>query len=65
MSVRILHPAELPRSAVLGYLAAMRAVIDIGSNSVLLLVGERRANGSLAIVLDPGGAPIALQKYPF
>lgn len=22
-------------------------------------------NGSLAIVLDPGGAPIALQKYPF
>ena len=25
----------------------------------------RVRNGSLAIVLDPGGAPIALQKYPF
>ena len=22
-------------------------------------------NGSLAIVLDPAGAPIALQKFPF
>lgn len=30
----------------------MRAVIDIGSNSVLLLVGQRRANGSLWIVRD-------------
>ena len=25
----------------------------------------RVRNGSLAIVLDPGGAPIALQKYPY
>lgn len=30
----------------------MRAVIDIGSNSVLLLVGQRRADGSLEIVRD-------------
>jgi exopolyphosphatase/guanosine-5'-triphosphate,3'-diphosphate pyrophosphatase len=37
---------------VFGYLAAMRAVIDIGSNSVLLLVGRRRADGSLEIVRD-------------
>lgn len=29
-----------------------RAVIDIGSNSVLLLVGSRRADGSLEIVCD-------------
>ncbi|MFO7568102.1 MAG: Ppx/GppA family phosphatase [Enhygromyxa sp.] len=29
-----------------------RAVIDIGSNSVLLLVGERRGDGSLQIVRD-------------
>src|SRR5690606_26014806 len=29
-----------------------RAVIDIGSNSVLLLVGSRRADGSLEIVRD-------------
>lgn len=29
-----------------------RAVIDIGSNSVLLLVGERRGDGSLRIVRD-------------
>jgi exopolyphosphatase/guanosine-5'-triphosphate,3'-diphosphate pyrophosphatase len=30
----------------------MRAVIDIGSNSVLLLVGRRRTDGSLEIVRD-------------
>lgn len=30
----------------------MRGVIDIGSNSVLLLVGQRRADGSLDIVRD-------------
>jgi exopolyphosphatase / guanosine-5'-triphosphate,3'-diphosphate pyrophosphatase len=36
----------------LGYLDAMRAVIDIGSNSVLLLVGQRHGNGSLEIVRD-------------
>jgi exopolyphosphatase/guanosine-5'-triphosphate,3'-diphosphate pyrophosphatase len=30
----------------------VRAVIDIGSNSVLLLVGQRRADGSLEIVRD-------------
>jgi exopolyphosphatase/guanosine-5'-triphosphate,3'-diphosphate pyrophosphatase len=30
----------------------MRAVIDIGSNSVLLLVGRRRADGSLEILRD-------------
>jgi exopolyphosphatase/guanosine-5'-triphosphate,3'-diphosphate pyrophosphatase len=30
----------------------MRAVIDIGSNSVLLLVGQRLSNGSLSIVRD-------------
>ncbi len=36
-----------------GYPGAMpRAVIDIGSNSVLLLVGERHADGSLTIVRD-------------
>jgi exopolyphosphatase/guanosine-5'-triphosphate,3'-diphosphate pyrophosphatase len=33
-------------------LAVPRAVIDIGSNSVLLLVGARRADGSLEIVRD-------------
>lgn len=43
---------ELPKLLVLGYLAAMRAVIDIGSNSVLLLVGRRHADGSLTIVRD-------------
>jgi exopolyphosphatase/guanosine-5'-triphosphate,3'-diphosphate pyrophosphatase len=30
----------------------VRAVIDIGSNSVLLLVGQRRADGSLEILRD-------------
>lgn len=30
----------------------MKAVIDIGSNSVLLLIGERRADGSVDVSLD-------------
>jgi exopolyphosphatase/guanosine-5'-triphosphate,3'-diphosphate pyrophosphatase len=40
------------RLQVFGYLDAMRAVIDIGSNSVLLLVGRRRSDGSLELVRD-------------
>src|SRR5690242_11199513 len=48
----VLHLGAFARLPVFGYLAAMRAVIDIGSNSVLLLVGQRRANGSLDISRD-------------
>jgi uncharacterized protein len=33
--------------------------------SILLAPGPRVRNGSLAIVLDPSGAPLALQKFPF
>lgn len=38
--------------ACLGYADAMRAVIDIGSNSVLLLLARRRDDGSLEIIRD-------------
>ncbi|HZJ33615.1 MAG TPA: VOC family protein [Vicinamibacterales bacterium] len=39
-------------------------VVELGG-TVLVPPGPRVRNGSLAIVLDPEGAPIALQKYPF
>ena len=51
--VRVADPAE----------AAMRAVALGGR--VVLPPGPTVRNGSLAIVLDPAGAPIAFQKYPF
>ena len=51
--VRVADPAE----------AAARAVALGGR--VVLPPGPTVRNGSLAIVLDPAGAPIALQKYPF
>jgi uncharacterized protein len=51
--VRVADPAE----------AAARAVALGGR--VVLPPGPTVRNGSLAIVLDPAGAPIAFQKYPF
>lgn len=43
--------------------AAMRAQ-ELGG-TIVVPPSPRIRNGSLAVVLDPGGAPIALQKYPF
>jgi predicted enzyme related to lactoylglutathione lyase len=45
--------------------AAMAARVDELGGSVLLPVQPRVRNGSLAIVVDPAGAVIALQKFPF
>lgn len=65
---RTLWPRET--SAWLPYVrvadpAAMAArAVQLGG-TVVLAPGPRVRNGSLAIVLDPEGAPIALQKYPF
>jgi hypothetical protein len=32
---------------------------------VLLPADPARRNGSLVVIADPGGAPLALQRYPF
>jgi predicted enzyme related to lactoylglutathione lyase len=32
---------------------------------VLVAAAPERRNGSLVVIADPGGAPLALQKYPF
>jgi predicted enzyme related to lactoylglutathione lyase len=39
-------------------------VVGLGGRVILPPAPERR-NNSLAVVADPGGAPFALQKYPF
>jgi uncharacterized protein len=45
--------------------AAMAArAVELGG-SVALAPRPDLRNGSLAIVLDPAGAPVALQKFPF
>jgi predicted enzyme related to lactoylglutathione lyase len=45
--------------------AAMAAkAVELGG-TVVLPPSPTVRNGSLAIVLDPGGAPLALQKFPF
>lgn len=51
--VRVADPAAM----------AIRAA-ELGGR-VVVEPAPRVRNGSLAIVLDPAGAPIALQKYPF
>ena len=45
--------------------AAMAAQVEKLGGKVLLPPRPRVRNNSLAIVLDPSGAPLALQKYPF
>jgi predicted enzyme related to lactoylglutathione lyase len=45
-----------------GALAAR--VAGLGGRVILPPAPERR-NNSLAVIADPGGAPLALQKYPF
>ena len=44
--------------------AAAKRAQELGG-LIVQAPAPRVRNGSLAIVLDPGGAPIALQKYPF
>jgi predicted enzyme related to lactoylglutathione lyase len=56
--------AWLPYLRVADAAAAAARATELGGTVALPPRPEVR-NGSLAIVLDPGGAPIALQKYPF
>jgi hypothetical protein len=39
-------------------------VASLGGRILVPAAPERR-NGSLVVIADPGGAPLALQKYPF
>lgn len=45
--------------------AAMAAKVTQLGGTVLLAPSAELRNGSLAVVLDPAGAALALQKYPF
>jgi len=44
--------------------AAAARVKELGGTVVVAPAPQLR-NNSLAIVLDPSGAPLALQRYPF
>ena len=56
--------AWLPYVRVSDPAATMARVVDLGG-AVVLPPASHIRNGSLAIVLDPAGAPLALQKFPF
>ena len=56
--------AWLPYVRVADPAAMAQRVVDLGG-AVLLAPRQEVRNGSLAIVLDPDGAPLALQRFPF
>jgi predicted enzyme related to lactoylglutathione lyase len=65
-----LSPWERETSAWLPYVrvadpAAMAARAEQLGGKVVLAPRPDIRNGSLAIILDPAGAPVALQKFPF
>ena len=43
----------------MGVEAGAKAAIDLGTNTVLMVIGRKRADGSVE-VLDPGGEPLLL-----
>ena len=45
--------------------AALAARVPGLGGRVILPAAPERRNGSLVVIADPGGAPLALQKYPF
>ena len=45
--------------------AALAARVPGLGGRILVPASPERRNGSLAVVADPGGAPLALQKFPF
>jgi len=45
--------------------AALAARVDSLGGRVLLPAAPERRNNSLVVIADPGGAPLALQKFPF
>ena len=45
--------------------AALAARVTTLGGRVLVPAAPERRNGSLVVIADPGGAPLALQKFPF
>lgn len=45
--------------------AALATRVPALGGRILVPAAPERRNGSLVVVADPGGAPLALQKYPF
>jgi predicted enzyme related to lactoylglutathione lyase len=58
------EPNWLPYVLVDDPAALSARVSDLGGRILLAAAPERR-NGSVVVIADPGGAPIALQKFPF
>ncbi len=45
--------------------AALAARVTSLGGTILLAAAPERRNSSLVVIADPGGAPLALQKFPF
>ena len=45
--------------------AGLAARVSGLGGRILVPAAPERRNGSLVVIADPGGAPLALQKYPF
>jgi predicted enzyme related to lactoylglutathione lyase len=45
--------------------SALAARVTALGGRILVPAAAERRNGTLVVIADPGGAPIALQKYPF
>jgi predicted enzyme related to lactoylglutathione lyase len=58
------EPNWLPYVLINDPSALAARVAGLGGRVILPAAPERR-NGSLVVIADPGGAPLALQKYPF
>jgi len=58
------RPNWLPYVLVNDPAAVAARVTGLGGQILLPAAPERR-NGSLVVIADPGGAPLALQKFPF
>jgi len=58
------RPNWLPYVLVDDPAALSTRVANLGGRVLVPAAPERR-NGSLVVIADPGGAPLALQKYPF
>ena len=58
------EPNWLPYVLINDPSALAARVSGLGGRVILPTAPERR-NGSLVVIADPGGAPLALQKYPF
>jgi predicted enzyme related to lactoylglutathione lyase len=43
----------------------MAARVTALGGRILVPAAPDRRNGSLVVIADPGGAPLALQKYPY